>query len=231
MLNKRTCQSRQQASLWEMNLGVSAVIQAEKFSWHIEFMPPHYMPTSETSIGDSHFASLPSTEEAKKKIQLQTSSVLCIFFYFSELKCFPRSPTLYIHSSISLHLVGPTCLSLICLPCTIFHFFPLSVNYLLAYYTPSPIPPSIALGPFFPLSFSYTFITCSVLSLLHHILTSCTSTLPFFSSFFFPSKSNSLFLLITILWKKQKRKSTDLNRQINHRVIASSFLRSRLATD
>lgn len=71
-----------------------------------------------------------------KKLQPQTSSVLCIFFHYSELKCFPRSPTLYIHSSISLHLVGPTYLSLICLPCTISHFSP-SVNYLLAYYTPS----------------------------------------------------------------------------------------------
>lgn len=82
------------------------------------------------------------------------------FFPFLWIKMLPSfSHSLY-HSSISLHLVGPTCLSLICLPCTISHFSP-SVKYLLAYYTTSPIPPSIALAPFFSLSLTHSSLALS----------------------------------------------------------------------
>lgn len=61
------------------------------------------------------------------------------FFQFSELKCFPHSPTpLY-----SLIHLPPSCwANMLVLNLPPLHnpsFFPLSVNHLLAYYTPSPI--------------------------------------------------------------------------------------------
>lgn len=167
------------------------------------------------------------------KLQPHASSVLCLF-QFSELKCFPHSPTPCIPSSISLHLLGPTCLSLICLPCTISHF---SLPRWIVYLHTTPPPPSIALAPFFS-SRSLLHLSSSPLH-IHHSLCpfspsshSDVSRINFLIlliqqiKFYPPAPS----LLISILWKKEK-KSTDLNRQINHQVIASSFPRSRLPAD
>ncbi len=136
------------------------------------------------SISNSHFVSLPSTKEAER-VWNYNHSVLCLF-QFSELKCFPHSPTLCIPSSISLHFVGPTCLSLICLPCTISH---VSLPLWIIYLHTTPLPHLLLLLLSFPLALfyiypplRYTFITRSVLFLLHHITTSLASTFPFFSS-------------------------------------------------
>ncbi len=137
-------------------------------------------------------SSLESRRQRECEITTTRKQCFICLFQFSELKCFPHSPTPCIPSSISLHLVGPTCLSLICLPCTISHFFPPSVNHTCILHTPSPIYCSCSFL-FLSLSFTsillsvYTFITRSVLFLLHHILMSLASTFPFFSS----GKSNS----------------------------------------
>lgn len=93
------------------------------------------------------------------KLQPHTSSVLCPFFQFSELKCFPHSPTPCIPSSISLHLVGPTCLSLICLPCTIPHF---SLSLWIIYLHTTPPPPIYRFHSFLFLSLSFPSILLSI---------------------------------------------------------------------
>lgn len=127
------------------------------------------------------------------KLQPHTSSVLCPFFSVLWIKMLPS----FSHSVYSLIHLPPSCwANMLVLNLPPLHnpsFFPLSVNHLLAYYTPSPhlslslLSFPLALFSIYP-PLHYTFITRSVLFLLHHILTSLASTFPFFSS----NKSNSI---------------------------------------
>lgn len=170
---------------------------------------------------------LPSTEEAERVWNYNhTQAVFYAFFHFSELKCFPHSPTPCIPSSISLHLVGPTCLSLICLPCTIPHF---SLSLWITTCILHPLPHLSLLLLSFPLAlFSiypplrYTFITRSVPFLLHHIPTSLASTFPFFSS----GKSNSIpHLPLSSLQYCGKGKKINRFKQTNQSSGNSLFVR------
>lgn len=145
------------------------------------------------SISNSHFVSLHSNQGGRESVKLQphASSVLCLF-QFSELKCFPHSPTPCTYSLIHL---PPSCWANVLVlnlpPMHNLSFFPPSVNHTCILH---PLPHLLLLLLSFPLSLfyiypplRYTFITRSVLFLLHHIPTSLASTFPFFSS----GKSNS----------------------------------------
>lgn len=184
-------------------------------------------------ISDSHFVNLPSIEEAERVWNYNHTQA--VFYAFFSLLLWIKMLPSFSHSVYSLiHLVGPTCLSLICLPCTIPHFsLPLWIIYLHT----TPPPPSIVLAPFFS-SRSLFHLSSSPLHIHHSLCPFSPSSHSDVSRInfpillirqikFYPPPSS---LLITILWKKEK-KSTDLNRQINHQVIASSFGRSRLPAD
>lgn len=134
------------------------------------------------SISDSHFVSLPSTEEAER-VQNYNHTQAVFYAPFSVLwiKMLPS----FSHSVYSLIHLPPSCwANMLVLNLPPLHnpsFFPLSVNHLLAYYTPSPI----------YRSHSFLFLSLSFPSILLSI-THSSLALSFFSFITFRRLSHQL---------------------------------------